>query len=182
MSAFFICFRLFLWQYGSDWQTVSLVSIFRTCVYIFHLFQNILYTVWRRKFLALVQRTKFFLKWILSRDQRPHQPSAGAGRGASHWSRTHSRSSGAGQARFGSRGLSRARSEAAVEETRLLLEASVIEFGETQWDLLPSSYTVCRLISRTVESALLPEFRGLGLLLVWTFSEVNMSWNCSLSL
>ena len=75
----------------------------------------------------------------------------------SHWSRMHSRSSGAGQARFRSRGLSRARSEAAVEETRLLLEASVIEFGETQWDLLPSSCTVCRLVSRTVESAMLPE-------------------------
>ena len=84
----------------------------------------------------------------------------------SHWSRTHSQSSGASQARFRSRGLSRARSEAAVEETRLLLEASVIEFGETQWDLLPSSYTVCRLISRTVESAVLPELRRLRLLLV----------------
>ena len=26
------------------------------------------------------------------------------------------------------------------------------EFGETQWNLLPSSYTVCGLISRIVES------------------------------
>ena len=69
-----------------------------------------------------------------------------------------------------------------MEETRLLLEASVIEFGETQWDLLPSSYTVCRLISRTVESAVLPELRRLRLLLVRTFSEGNMSWDCSLSL
>ena len=48
-------------------------------------------------------------------------------------------------------------SDAAVEETKLLLEASVIEFCETQWDLLPSSCTVCRLVSRTVESAMLPE-------------------------
>ena len=39
-------------------------------------------------------------------------------------------SSGASQARFSSRGLSRARSEAAVEKARLLLEASVIEFRE----------------------------------------------------
>ena len=30
--------------------------------------------------------------------------------------------------------LSRARSGAAMEETGLLLEASVSEFGETQWD------------------------------------------------
>ena len=123
---FFICFRIFCIQYGGG------------------------------SFLALVQRTKFFFKWILSRDQGPHQPSAGAGRGASHRSRMHSRSSRAGQARLGSRGLSRARSEAAVEETRLLLEASMIEFCGTQWDLLSSSCTVCRLVSRTV-SAVLPE-------------------------
>ena len=44
-----------------------------------------------------------------------------------------------------------------MEETKLLLEASVIEFCETQWDLLPSSCRVCRLVSRTVESAVLPE-------------------------
>ena len=80
--------------------------------------------------------------------------------------KTLSRSSGAGQARLRSRGLSRARSKAAVEEIGLLLEASVSEFGETQWNLLPSSYTVCRLISRTVESAVLPELRRLRLLLV----------------
>ena len=49
-------------------------------------------------------------------------------------------------------------SDAAVEETKLLLEASVIKFCEThKWDLLPSSCTVCRLVSRTVESAVLPE-------------------------
>ena len=53
-----------------------------------------------------------------------------------------------------------------MEETRLLLKASVIEFGETQWDLLPSSCTVCRLVSRTVESAVLPDLRRLRLLLV----------------
>ena len=69
-----------------------------------------------------------------------------------------------------------------MEEIRLLLEASVIEFGETQWDLIPSSYTVCRLISRTVERAVLTELRRLRLLLVRAFSEANMSWNCSLSL
>ena len=40
-----------------------------------------------------------------------------------------------------------------MEETGLLLEASVSEFGETQWNLLPSSYTVCGLFSRTVEAA-----------------------------
>ena len=57
------------------------------------------------------------------------------------------------RARFRSRRLTRARSEAAVEETGLLLEASVSEFGVTQWNLLPSSYTVCGLFSRTVEAA-----------------------------
>ena len=98
--------------------------------------------------MALVQRTKFFLKWILSRDQGILWPSAAAGRSASHWSRTHAQSSVASQARFGSRGLSRARSAAAVEETGLLLEASVSEFGETQWDSLSSFCTVCRLISK----------------------------------
>ena len=63
-----------------------------------------------------------------------------------------------------------------MEETGLLLEASVSEFGETQWDLLSSFCTVCRLISRTVESAVWSELR---LLLVQMFSEVNMSWICS---
>ena len=105
------------------------LSLFLGLVFtFFHLFQSILYTVWRRKFLALVQRTKFFLKWILNRGQEALQPSTAAGRSASHWSRTYAWSSGASQARFGSRGLSRARSEAAVEETGLLLEASVSEF------------------------------------------------------
>ena len=64
------------------------------------------------------------------------------------WSGTHARSSRDGQARFGSRGLSRARSEEAVEETGLLLDGSVSEFGETQWDLLSSFCTVHRLTSK----------------------------------
>ena len=51
VSAFFICFRLYLWQYGSDWKTVSFVfkflaylEIFRTCVYILSV-SEYLYTV-----------------------------------------------------------------------------------------------------------------------------------------
>ena len=72
----------------------------------------------------------------------------------------------ASQARSRSRGHSRSRrgsaSDAAVEETKLLLEASVIKFcGTHKWNLLPSSCSVCRLVSRTVKSAMLPELRML---------------------
>ena len=76
-------------------------------------------------------------------------PSAAAGRSASLWSRTHVWSSRASQARFGSRGLSRARSETTVEETWFLLEVVWLSL-RTQWDFLPSSCTVYRLISKTV--------------------------------
>ena len=39
-----------------------------------------------------------------------------------------------------------------------MLEANVIKFCEThKLDLLPSSCTTCRLVSRTVRSAVLPE-------------------------
>ena len=36
---------------------------------------------------------------------------------------------------------------------RASIEASVSEFRVTQWNLLPSSYTVCGLFSRTVEAS-----------------------------
>ena len=79
------------------------------------------------------------------------------------WSRTHVRSSRASQARFGSRGLSRARSEATVEETGFLLEVVWLSL-RTQWDFLPSSCTVCRLISRSVESDKAKTAAGLDVL------------------
>ena len=57
-------------------------------------------------------------------------------------------------------------------------------WSSPKWDLLPSSCSVCRLLSRTVESAVLPELRMLkakgaaGLM----FSEGDMSLDGSLSL
>ena len=53
----------------SVWEqltVVTLVSIFGTCVIFSFCFRNFLYTIWRRK--PLIQITKFFLGWILSRE------------------------------------------------------------------------------------------------------------------
>ena len=45
-----------------------------------------------------------------------------------------------------------------MEEAKLLLEANLIKFCDThKLDLLPSSCTVCRLVSRTVRGAILTE-------------------------
>ena len=45
-----------------------------------------------------------------------------------------------------------------MEEAKLLLEANVIKFCDThKLDLLPSSCSVCKLVSRTVKAAVLTE-------------------------
>ena len=74
-SRSFFCYttqsHLFQTVSVSVWErltVVTLVSIFVNLCYIFFLFQKFfLYTVWRRK--PFIQRTKFFLGWILSRER-----------------------------------------------------------------------------------------------------------------
>ena len=84
----------------------------------------------------------------------PHGSSRSRSCSASR-SRTRSRSR--------SRGHSRSRrgtghSEAAVEEAKLLMETDIIKFCDThKLDLLVSSCVTCRLVSRSVGRAVLPE-------------------------
>ena len=77
-SRSFFCYttqsHLFQTVSVSVWErltVVTLVSIFGTCVTFSFCFRNFLYTVWRRK--PFIQRTKFFLGWILSRERASSQ-------------------------------------------------------------------------------------------------------------
>ena len=66
-----ICFRLFLFQYGSDWQLLHLFLFLELVLHFLSVSEIFLYTVWRRK--TFIQRTEFFLGWILSRERASSQ-------------------------------------------------------------------------------------------------------------
>ena len=81
-------------------------------------------------------------------------------RSRSRRSRSRSRSrSRRSRRRSRSRGSSsRMDREAAVEEAKLLLESDIIKFcGEHSLDIQPSSCTKCKLVTRSVGKAVLPE-------------------------
>ena len=68
-SDWLVCFRVFCDSMGAIISLFSLVSIFRTCVYIFICFRIICIQYGGGSLLALVLRTKFFFKRAPSESQ-----------------------------------------------------------------------------------------------------------------